>query len=200
MNSSATVTGCDDIIKRLRGALSSRPTAGPWVVMPANAGEQCVARINSWEAVPPNGVELARDFIDAAYIAAASPDNISALLDRLDKAERENERLRAERDEHARWRVDLADKLHDAESQISAAWAALRRAGIQSEETVAEAIALLHAENERLREDAERLDSGLIRLVDRDEFGESVATVYSQVDLRAEIDAARAAEQPESAE
>jgi len=49
-------------------------------------------------------------------------------------------------------------------------------------------------ENERLREDAERLDSGLIRLVDRDEFGESVATVYSQVDLRAAIDAARAAE------
>ncbi len=72
------------------------------------------------------------------------------LLDRLDKAERENERLRAERDEHARWRAGLADKLHDAESQISAAWAALRHAGIQSEETIAEAIALLRAENERL--------------------------------------------------
>lgn len=46
-------------------------------------------------------------------------------------------------------------------------------------------------ECERLREDAERLDSGCIRLVDRDDFGESVATVYSQVDLRAAIDAAR---------
>ena len=86
----------DDIIKRLREAIAAGPTVGPWTMLPAGAGEQCVARINSWEAVPPNGVELAHDSIDANYIAAASPDNIAALLDRLDAAEAENERLRME--------------------------------------------------------------------------------------------------------
>ena len=125
-------------------------------------------------------------------VFSASPDNIAALLDRLDKAERENERLRAERDEHARWRADLADKLHDAESQIFAAWAALRRAGIQSEETVAEAIALLHAENERLHEDAERYR--LIRRGQRWSVIDGIGDSLRAEQLDAAIDAARAAE------
>lgn len=38
--------------------------------------------------------------------------------------------------------------------------------------------------------DARRLDSGAIRLHDRDEYGDAYAVVYSGVDLRAAIDAA----------
>lgn len=100
-------------------------------------------------------------------------------------------RLRAERDEHARWRSDLADKLHDAESQISAAWTALRRAGIQSEETVAEAIALLHAENERLRIEIGGLRSQLLGF--RVETGEGSFTQNLSAAIHASeaIDAAR---------
>ena len=54
----------------------------------------------------------------------------------------EIERLRAERDDNAWWRKELADKLHDRETQISNAWAALRAAGVQSETNLADAIAL----------------------------------------------------------
>lgn len=45
-----------------------------------------------------------------------------------------------------------------------------------------------------LRKDAERLDSGRIRLVVRDDFGDPAPTVFMQVDLRAAIDAAMAKE------
>lgn len=58
----------------------------------------------------------------------------------------EIERLRAERDDNAWWRKELADKLHDRETQISNAWAALRAAGVQSETNLADAIALLAKE------------------------------------------------------
>lgn len=49
----------------------------------------------------------------------------------------------------------------------------------------------------RLRKDAERLDSGRIRLVVRDDFGDPAPTVFMQVDLRAAIDAAMAKEASE---
>lgn len=51
--------------------------------------------------------------------------------------------LAAERDDHARWRADLADKLHDRETTISAAWEALRSAGVHSEATIDDGIRLL---------------------------------------------------------
>ena len=44
---------------------------------------------------------------------------------------------------------------------------------------------------EAAREDAERLDSGTIRIIERDEFGMQHTTAYSGVDLRAAIDQAR---------
>ena len=58
----------------------------------------------------------------------------------------EIDRLRAERDDNAWWRKELADKLHDRETQIRNAWAALRAAGVQSETNLADAIALLAKE------------------------------------------------------
>jgi len=44
---------------------------------------------------------------------------------------------------------------------------------------------------EAARMDAERLDSGTIRIIERDEFGMQHTTAYSGVDLRAAIDQAR---------
>lgn len=51
----------------------------------------------------------------------------------------------------------------------------------------------LRAENEAMRADAERLDSGVIQLQGRDTLGNSTATLHIGVNLRAAIDAARAA-------
>ena len=77
---------------------------------------------------------------------------LNELIEQRDATEAENERLRAERDEHARWREKLADDLHERESQIIDGWAALRDSGVQSEKNIADGIKLLRAENERLRE------------------------------------------------
>lgn len=76
-------------------ALAAGPTPGPWVTMPANAGVHCVARINAWEAVPPSDCELSHDSIDASFIAACSPANMTAILAHVQAQEAEIERLRA---------------------------------------------------------------------------------------------------------
>ena len=88
----------DDIIKRLREAIASGPTPGPW------HHKECGSEIVD-DGVGSSQVLIAKVAINtyrdqgrhnATYIAAASPDNIAALLDRLDKAEREYERLKHE--------------------------------------------------------------------------------------------------------
>lgn len=61
-----------------------------------------------------------------------------------------------ERDDHARWRADLADKLHDRETTISAAWEALRSAGVHSEATIDDGIRLLRRQLAEAELDAER--------------------------------------------
>lgn len=68
----------------------------------------------------------------------------------------ELERLRAERDEHAHWRRDLADKLHDRETTISAAWEALRSARVHSEATIDDGIRLLSRQLAEADLDAQR--------------------------------------------
>lgn len=73
-----------------------------------------------------------------------TPNELRALTDAI-----------RERDDHARWRADLADKLHDRETTISAAWEALRSAGVHSEATIDDGIRLLRrqlAEAEPKRE------------------------------------------------
>lgn len=99
----------DDIIKRLREAIAAGPVRGEWqahgafnewavssdwsVGGPSKSGRQHVA--SCFRVSKKDAPEYAAMFkANAIYIAAASPDNIAALLDRLDKAERENERLR----------------------------------------------------------------------------------------------------------
>ena len=71
---------------------------------------------------------------------------VQEAADEIERLRAEIDRLRAERDDNAWWRKELADKLHDRETQISNAWAALRAAGVQSETNLADAIALLAKE------------------------------------------------------
>lgn len=69
------------------------------------------------------------------------------------------ERLRVvadERDEHACWREKLADDLHDRETQISDAWQALRDAGVQSEQSIADGIELMRRQLVEAETDAQR--------------------------------------------
>ena len=65
--------------------------------------------------------------------------------------------LVAERDDHARWRADLADKLHDRETTISAAWEALRSAGVHSEATIDDGIRLLRRQLDEARAEREAM-------------------------------------------
>ena len=55
----------------------------------------------------------------------------------------------------------------------------------------AAAIEALRAEVEGLRADAERLDSRMILVRRRDEFGDTEDCLHTQIDLREAIDAAR---------
>ena len=98
-------------IERIREALAAGPTPGPWVTMPANAGVHCVARINAWEAVPPSDCELSHDSIDASFIAACSPANMTAILAHVEAQAAEIDRLTRERDEARAERDALANVL-----------------------------------------------------------------------------------------
>ena len=78
----------DADIKRLK-RLAKQATPGPWRVNMKGHSYHEVARVNDLEIAPPNSVDLSHWTVDAAYIAAASPDVVLALLDEI-------ERLRAE--------------------------------------------------------------------------------------------------------
>lgn len=92
----------DDIIKRLRetsGAIfSTSPWHAPGLGEVFDAGNRCIAICIDCDPVEEHERPVpAHDEgeLIANHIAAASPDNIAALLDRLDKAERA---LKAARD------------------------------------------------------------------------------------------------------
>lgn len=88
-------------------ALASAASVGPWSVQGNNCDEWYVYALHArYETLPgnPSPVKVAwvpwspgtlRHEHDAAYIAAASPDAVLALLDALDAAERERDRLDA---------------------------------------------------------------------------------------------------------
>lgn len=88
------MTNAQAALAQVREALAAGPTPGPWVTMPANAGVHCVARINAWEAVPPSDCELSHDSIDASFIAACSPANMTAILAHVEAQAAEIKRLR----------------------------------------------------------------------------------------------------------
>jgi hypothetical protein len=61
--------------------------------------------------VPPSDCELSHDSIDASFIAACSPANMTAILAHVEAQKAEIERLTAERDELRR---QLAEAEQDA--------------------------------------------------------------------------------------
>ena len=80
----------DDIIRRLRGAIAAGPTPGPWRIgTPPPNGQQTIGtRQGLMLAVATTGIGMeAETLANATYIAAASPDTIAALLDRLEAAD-----------------------------------------------------------------------------------------------------------------
>ena len=96
----------DDDIKQLR-ELAQAATKGPWKHLQSGRGyENYVYALDarydvSWAGESPVKVAYfphdpygLRDALDAAYIAAASPDAILALLSRLESAERALDALR----------------------------------------------------------------------------------------------------------
>lgn len=86
-------------------------------------------------------VKIARERIDDTRVThwvGCERDHRECLIQRMAD---EIERLRAERDEHARWRRELANKLHDREAEISDAWIELRASGVQSERCLADGVA-----------------------------------------------------------
>lgn len=157
----------DDVIKRLREATAAGPTPGPWS---ANGTAVFLAGHGGFDLY-----HCPSPHSNAQYIAAASPDNITALLDRLDKAERENERLAGE----------------------------LKTANTQAEHFEREWY-LRGDENERLRAalDIARdyVAANVAYLRQRYRGREQFGRVHEAEGDLAAIDAARAAEQPESAE
>lgn len=74
----------DDDIKRLK-RLAEQATPGPWRVNMKGHSYHEVARVNDLEIAPPNSVDLSHWTVDAAYIAAASPDVVLALLDEIER-------------------------------------------------------------------------------------------------------------------
>lgn len=92
--------------QRLR-ALASAASVGPWSVQGNNCDEWYVYALHArYETLPGNPLPVKVAWVpwspgtlrhehDAAYIAAASPDAVLALLDALDAAERERDRLDA---------------------------------------------------------------------------------------------------------
>ena len=88
----------------LRAAIAAGPTAGPWVACGPSFGDplprwlDCVVQPDHEDggaiiALADTGIQDA-GIADMAYIAAADPQTIAALLAALDEARRDAERLR----------------------------------------------------------------------------------------------------------
>jgi len=89
--------------------LAMNATPGPWTATNRSDWSECVAEISDWHVVPTlQQSELSNMDVDAAYISAANPATVLALLDELERtqgsvaitsaalsaAERELQRLR----------------------------------------------------------------------------------------------------------
>jgi hypothetical protein len=124
----------DDAIKRLR-ELAERATPGPWELdgkglwaHPKGAGWACVV-VPNYEY--ETGVTLKYEDRDADYIAAASPDVVTALLDELERLREVDRRCGKDNcmgqdiDGIARW--VRASCLAAAERERDAAMALLRQ-------------------------------------------------------------------------
>lgn len=109
----------DDDERIIRETLQAGPTPGPWTVLPAIAGEQCVSRVNLLEVVPPTGVELARDAVDATYIAACSPDRIERVLAEVGRLRAELAEVKRDAEHLRSESVTLAGILRDCDAVLA---------------------------------------------------------------------------------
>ena len=126
----------DDDIKRLK-RLAEQATPGPWRVNMKGHSYHEVARVNDLEIAPPNSVDLSHWTVDAAYIAAVSPDVVLALLSDVERltllsrestawheiSRREAAMLRRQRDA-LRAILDRRPALNDGLREAYAAWTA----------------------------------------------------------------------------
>lgn len=88
-----------DDTKLLRDAIAAGPTPGPWTYFYKHKYNEHHVSVplqgQSFKlALFEDGCPTERPAADAAYIAAASPDRIARLLDRLEAAERDARRWR----------------------------------------------------------------------------------------------------------
>lgn len=93
----------------------------------------------------------------------------------LEDAEIQRENLRAANETKA---IDIRER-----DRAISGWAERARKAEEERDALAEKV-------KALQDDARRLDSRVIRIEGRDEFGQSHGIIYSGVDLRAAIDAA----------
>ena len=122
----------DDDIKRLREAAQAA-TPGPWMAWPDLNGRLQVGQSTNYSVAELYRTPLQGQDTNAAYIAAASPDAILALLSRLEAAERERDALAADARRYRYLRdadMDVRNRLdHYASSALDVAIDALAAKG-----------------------------------------------------------------------
>lgn len=106
------MTDAQAALAQVREALKAGPTRGNWVVAPKMTMPSIVCAVNNVEVCPADHRDPSHQDVDAAYIAAANPANIAAILAHEREQEAEIERLRRERDEARAERDDLRGALH----------------------------------------------------------------------------------------
>lgn len=134
-----------DPIDRIREALAAGPTPGDWDADFASAMRNgSPAVVEYFVRRDGDDISIAADIVNpssgtpssvnANYIAACSPDAIRALLDRLDAAEAENERLWKDAERRDGIGRPFADPLSIIKDICRAAWFAVE----DSEEVLGE--------------------------------------------------------------
>lgn len=88
------MTDAQEALAQVREALKAGPTRGNWVVAPKMTMPSIVCAVNNVEVCPADHRDPSHQDVDAAYIAAANPANIAAILAHADAQEAEIERLR----------------------------------------------------------------------------------------------------------
>lgn len=175
-----------DDYEELRQALLDGPRAGPWCLSEYTDDRDLI--VCDAEGFDVGRISYQQRNGTARYIAAANPETVSRLLAEVDRLRAEDERLR---DELADWQNAMLRKFD---------------AGAAGSTDLYTWITCLSAKNERLRQDAERLDyiEGLDHIERYYEHGPDMSgnhvwfptphhLRFRGLTFRAAIDAARAA-------
>lgn len=88
------MTDAQSALAQVREALKAGPTRGNWVVAPKMTMPSIVCAVNNVEVCPADHRDPSHQDVDAAYIAAANPANIAAILAHEREQAAEIKRLR----------------------------------------------------------------------------------------------------------